>query len=59
MFHVFQQTYSGNYRHPSSGTFKPIMRNNGRIVKTKTFKLRKNDRIRATRIEGDSNPPEK
>ena len=46
---------------PPAGTFKPIMRNTGRIVKTKTFKLKKNARIRATRIEieGDGNPPEK
>jgi hypothetical protein len=44
---------------PPAGTFKAITRNNGRIVKTKTLKSKKNARIRATRIEGDGNTPEK
>ena len=44
---------------PPAGTFKAITRNNGCIVKTETFKSKKNARIRATRIEGDGNTPEK
>jgi hypothetical protein len=61
MFHLFQEADYGNYRQstPPAGTFKAITRNNGRIVKTKTLKSKKNARIRATRIEGDGNTPEK
>jgi hypothetical protein len=60
-FMCFRRLIMATIDTPPAGTFKPIMRNTGRIVKTKTFKLKKNARIRATRIEieGDGNPPEK
>ncbi|WP_457667711.1 tyrosine-type recombinase/integrase [Thiolapillus sp.] len=36
-----------------SGSFKAIIRKNGRTIKTKTFKFKKDARTWATRIEGD------
>jgi len=36
-----------------SGSFKAIIRKNGRTIKTKTFKYRKDARIWSARIEGD------
>ncbi|MBG7602713.1 MAG: hypothetical protein IZT60_09235, partial [Gammaproteobacteria bacterium] len=37
-----------------AGTFKAIIRKNQRVIKTKTFKLKKNARQWAKKIEGDS-----
>ena len=36
-----------------SGTFKAILRKNNRVIKTKTFKLKKDARTWSKRIEGD------
>ena len=35
------------------GTYKAIIRKNGRTIKTQSFKLKKDARAWATRIEGD------
>ncbi len=37
-----------------AGTFKAIIRKNQRVIKTKTFKLKKNARQWAQKIEGDA-----
>lgn len=37
-----------------AGTFKAIIRKNQRVIKTKTFKLKKKARQWAQKIEGDS-----
>jgi hypothetical protein len=36
-----------------SGSFKAIIRKNGRVIKTKTFRLKKDARTWSKRIEGD------